>query len=73
MNTRHASYRRIRCGVAAVLVAVALASPASAGKADNSVRFAYDQTLANVDPFFNTSPLGAIVDEVPRFCEMRWR
>jgi peptide/nickel transport system substrate-binding protein len=46
---------------AALLAASALATPAYAGKADNSIRFGSNDTLDNADPYFNTSSIGAIV------------
>ena len=46
--------------VAAVLVTAA-AGPAFAGKKDNTVRFAYDQVIENVDPYFNNVRLGVII------------
>ena len=45
---------------AAALVAVA-AGPALADKKDNSIRFAYDQVIENVDPYFNNVRLGVII------------
>ena len=46
--------------VAALLGALSLAPPAFAGKADNSVRFAFDQTLPAPDPYYNNQLIGAI-------------
>ncbi len=37
--------------------------PASAGKADNSIRFAYDQAPENVDPYFNNVRIGVIIGQ----------
>jgi peptide/nickel transport system substrate-binding protein len=37
------------------------AGPALAGKKDNTVRFAYDQVIENVDPYFNNVRLGVIL------------
>ena len=45
---------------AATLVAVA-AGPAVADKKDNTIRFAYDQVIENVDPYFNNVRLGVIL------------
>jgi len=47
--------------VVAMFAAVVLAGPASANKADNTVRFAYDQVIENVDPYFNNVRLGVIL------------
>ncbi len=44
--------------LSALLIA---ASPALAAKKDNTVRFAYDQVLENIDPFFNNVRLGVIM------------
>lgn len=46
---------------ATVLVATALATPAFAQKAANTVRFAYDQAPESVDPFFNNVRIGVII------------
>lgn len=50
-------------GRAAMLAAGALiaATPAVAGKKDNTLRFAYDQVIENVDPYHNNLRLGVIV------------
>jgi peptide/nickel transport system substrate-binding protein len=50
--------RQVSFGAALPSVA-ALVSPASANKADNSIRFAFDQTVPNVDPYFNQQAVGA--------------
>ena len=47
--------------VAALLAASSLATPALADKANNSVRFASDQTLPNADPYFNANRVGIIL------------
>jgi len=53
-----------RLGAVGVLsVLVALATPAAASKADNSVRFAYDQVPESVDPFFNSVRVGVIIGQ----------
>lgn len=39
------------------------AGPALAGKAENSIRFAYDQAPENVDPFFNNVRIGVILGQ----------
>jgi peptide/nickel transport system substrate-binding protein len=46
---------------AALLVGSALATPALADKANNSVLFASDQTLPNADPYFNANRIGVIL------------
>ena len=46
--------------VAAAAVLAAAASPALAGKKDDTVRFAYDQVIENMDPYFNNVRLGVI-------------
>ena len=38
-----------------------MAGPALAAKKDNTVRFAYDQVIENVDPYFNNVRLGVIL------------
>jgi len=53
--------RHILRFAAALLAGIALVSPAVAGKADNSVRFASDQTLDNADPYFNSLSIGSVV------------
>ncbi len=45
------------------LFSVTGASAAIAAKKDNTVRFAYDQVIENVDPFFNNVRLGVIVSQ----------
>lgn len=37
------------------------AGPAVAAKKDNSIRFAYDQVLENIDPYFNNVRLGVMM------------
>lgn len=50
--------------IAAVTAALALgAGPALATKADNTIRFAYDQAPENVDPFFNNVRIGVIIGQ----------
>jgi peptide/nickel transport system substrate-binding protein len=47
---------------AALLAATALATPAVAGKADNSVRFAFTGgAIPNLDPYFNTLLMGTVL------------
>jgi peptide/nickel transport system substrate-binding protein len=46
---------------AAVAFAALAAGPALADKRDNTVRFAYDQVIENVDPYFNNVRLGVIL------------
>src|SRR5262245_724504 len=53
--------RHILRFAAALFATAALATPAVAGKADNSVRFAFEQTLPSADPYFTTQIIGAIV------------
>ncbi len=52
----------VRFGFAAALLAAVVAvTPATAGKRDNSLRFAYEQVLENVDPYFNSVRIGVII------------
>jgi peptide/nickel transport system substrate-binding protein len=51
-----------RLTMAAVAVSYLIA-PAHAGKSDNTVRFAYDQVIENVDPYFNNVRLGVMLVE----------
>jgi peptide/nickel transport system substrate-binding protein len=46
--------------VAAAVLAMA-SGPAVAGKKDDTIRFAYDQVIENVDPYFNNLRLGVIL------------
>ena len=46
---------------AAAAIAAVASGPAFAGKTDNTVRFAYDQVIENVDPYFNNVRLGVIL------------
>jgi peptide/nickel transport system substrate-binding protein len=46
--------------IAVALTASALATPSLAGKKDNSIRFATDYVLANVDFYFNGESVGRI-------------
>ena len=48
---------------AAMVVTSALVAPASAGKKDNSVRFAFEQVLENADPYFNSQRIGVILSQ----------
>jgi peptide/nickel transport system substrate-binding protein len=50
---------------AAIAAAFVLGSVngAMAGKADNSIRFAYDQVPENIDPFFNNVRIGVIIGQ----------
>ncbi|WP_114946703.1 ABC transporter substrate-binding protein [Microvirga calopogonii] len=45
------------------LLTSVFAAPALAGKADNTVRFAYDQAPESVDPFFNNVRIGVIIGQ----------
>src|SRR4051812_21196128 len=47
----------------ALAVVLAAATPALAGKRDQSVKFAYDQAPENVDPFFNNVRIGVIIGQ----------
>src|ERR671933_767751 len=51
----------IRLALAIALALTAFATPAPAAKRDNSIRFAYDQLVENIDPYFNSGRLGVIV------------
>ena len=57
MATRH---KLLGLALAGVLAA---ATPALAGKRDQSVKFAYDQAPENVDPFFNNVRIGVIIGQ----------
>jgi peptide/nickel transport system substrate-binding protein len=48
---------------AAVTLAAFNLSGAMAGKADNSIRFAYDQAPESVDPYFNNVRIGVIIGQ----------
>lgn len=55
-----------KAGVAAaslIISIAALSSPALAGKADNTVRFAYDQAPESLDPYFNNVRIGVIIGQ----------
>ncbi len=56
--------KRTRGAMSAVVVGAAVvaavSSPAQAAKKDNTIRFAYDQVLENIDPYFNNVRLGVI-------------
>ena len=57
--------KRFARGLAIGLTAVlAFASAATAAKKDNTIRFAYQQVLENVDPYFNNLRLGVIVGQL---------
>src|SRR3954471_9020210 len=45
------------------LLSSVFAAPALAGKADNTIRFAYDQAPESVDPFFNNVRIGVIIGQ----------
>lgn len=45
------------------MLAGVFGSAALAGKADNTIRFAYDQAPENVDPFFNNVRIGVIIGQ----------
>ena len=57
MATRHKLLGLALVGV------LAAATPALAGKRDQSVKFAYDQAPENVDPFFNNVRIGVIIGQ----------
>src|SRR3954454_1403436 len=57
MATRHKLLGLALAGV------FAAATPALAGKRDQSVKFAYDQAPENVDPFFNNVRIGVIIGQ----------
>ena len=48
---------------AAALTATATLGPAWAGKADDTIRMAYDQAPESVDPFFNNVRIGVIIGQ----------
>ena len=45
------------------LLSSVFVAPALAGKADNTIRFAYDQAPESVDPFFNNVRIGVIIGQ----------
>jgi peptide/nickel transport system substrate-binding protein len=49
--------------IAALFAASALATPALAGKRDNSIRFATDNVLNNADAYFNSVSTGDLFDD----------
>src|ERR1700736_5332164 len=52
----------LRSGLAtAMLACAACATPASAGKKDNSIRFGYEQVLNSLDSYFNSDRGGVII------------
>jgi peptide/nickel transport system substrate-binding protein len=53
----------VRLALATLLAASAFATPAFAAKKDNSIRFAYDQVVENVDPFMNNVRIGVIIGQ----------
>lgn len=54
--------RMKRLSLAAICIAgLSAATPAQATKADGILRFAYDQTLESVDPYFSTQRLSVIL------------
>lgn len=55
----------LRLRLAALLLgSLALSGPAVADKKNNTVRFAYDQVIENVDPYFNNVRLGVIIGQI---------
>ena len=54
--------RRCRIGTSALaaLAVIAAGWPAHAAKKDDTIRFAYDQVLENIDPYFNNVRLGVM-------------
>jgi peptide/nickel transport system substrate-binding protein len=52
-----------RLAGAALAAAAALVAPALAQKAQNAVRFGYDQVPENIDPFFNNVRIGVIIGQ----------
>jgi peptide/nickel transport system substrate-binding protein len=63
LRRRHVYRRAAACAVAtcALLQFICIARPAFAAKKDNSVVFAFDQTLQSADPYFNNQLIGSIV------------
>lgn len=54
--------KRLKTGLAILGgLLVSTSGPVIASKKDNTVRFAYDQVLENIDPFFNNVRLGVIM------------
>jgi peptide/nickel transport system substrate-binding protein len=55
---------RFSTGVLTAVVAAMMAvAPAQADKKGNSIRFAYDQVVENVDPFMNNVRIGVIIGQ----------
>lgn len=52
-----------RAGLTALFLIAAAASPALADKKGNSIRFAYDQVVENVDPYMNNVRIGVIIGQ----------
>src|SRR5262245_45790199 len=46
-----------------IAAALAFATPAAAGKRDNTVRFAEETALDNADPYFNSNRMGVILSQ----------
>lgn len=69
MNNPSTSFKNlsVKTGLRASLLAVTLAcslaltAPATAGKKNDTLGFAYDQTPENVDPYFNNVRIGVII------------
>lgn len=55
------SMKTLAVALAGTAMAALTSMPASAQKAANTVRFAYDQAPENVDPFFNNVRIGVII------------
>ncbi|MGW9331010.1 ABC transporter substrate-binding protein [Bosea sp. NPDC055594] len=55
------SMKTLAVALAGTAMAALTTMPASAQKAANTVRFAYDQAPENVDPFFNNVRIGVII------------
>src|SRR5690606_27333997 len=55
------STMKLRTLMAAAALAALASAPALAAKKDNTVRFAYDQVLENIDPYFNNVRLGVMM------------
>lgn len=54
--------KRLKSGLAILGGLLALVSgPVTAAKKDNTIRFAYDQVLENIDPYFNNVRLGVMM------------
>jgi peptide/nickel transport system substrate-binding protein len=55
--------RMLKLSLVGLALAAGLSAPAMAQKAQNAVRFGYDQVPENIDPFFNNVRIGVIIGQ----------